>query len=219
MANFNEIISSFDSLRDEDNAKKMSAYMRDKFRFYGVPSQQRKAAYKHILSEEKKNKCIDWSLLDQCWNDDHRELQYFVVDYLSAMQKYLKFEDIERLEKYVRSKQWWDTIDGLDMIIGNIGLKDSRLNDLMLSWSVDEDFWVRRIAIDHQLSRKDKTDAELLEKILVNNLGSDEFFINKSVGWSLRAFSRTDPEWVKEFLNKYKDRMNSLSIREACKYL
>lgn len=28
----------------------------------------------------------------------------------------------------------------------------------MLEWSKDEDFWVRRIAIDHQLCRKEKTN-------------------------------------------------------------
>ena len=55
----------------------------------------------------------------------------------------------------------------------------------MLAWSVDEDFWVRRIAIDHQLLRKERTNTELLEQILVNNLGSDEFFINKAIGWSI----------------------------------
>ncbi|MBS5232217.1 MAG: DNA alkylation repair protein [Roseburia sp.] len=46
----------------------------------------------------------------------------------------------------------------------------------MLEWSTDEDFWVRRIAIDHQLCRKERTNTELLEKILVNNFGSSEFF-------------------------------------------
>ena len=46
----------------------------------------------------------------------------------------------------------------------------------MLEWSKDEDFWVRRIAIDHQLCRKKKTNTKLLEEILVNNFGNNEFF-------------------------------------------
>ena len=48
----------------------------------------------------------------------------------------------------------------------------------MLEWSTDEDFWVRRISIDNQLCRKENTNTELLEKILLNNLGSSEFFID-----------------------------------------
>ena len=73
----------------------------------------------------------------------------------------------------------------------------------MLEWSLDEDFWLRRIAIDHQLGRKEKTNTALLEKILVNNLGSREFFINKAIGWSLRDYSKTDPEWVRDFIRTY----------------
>ncbi len=52
----------------------------------------------------------------------------------------------------------------------------------MLAWSKDNDFWVRRVAIEHQLLRKDKMNIELLEKILENNLNSSEFFINKAIG-------------------------------------
>ena len=89
----------------------------------------------------------------------------------------------------------------------------------MLEWSKDNDIWVRRVAIDHQLGRKEKTNTVLLEKILVNNFGSDELFINKAIGWALRDYSKTNPEWVREFINKYKDKMSNLSIREASKYI
>lgn len=89
----------------------------------------------------------------------------------------------------------------------------------MLEWSTDEDFWVRRIAIDHQFCRKEKTNIELLERILVNNLGSSEFFVNKAIGWSLRDYSRANPDWVRYFLQTYSDKMDKLSVREASKYL
>ena len=110
-------------------------------------------------------------------------------------------------------------IDCFDSVIGEIGLRDSRVDELMLVWSKEKDFWLRRIAIDHQLNRKEKTNKELLEKIIVNNLGSSEFFINKAIGWSLREYSKTNPTWVKEFIDKYKDKLDKLSIREASKYI
>ena len=135
------------------------------------------------------------------------------------MNNFLAYDDIPKIEKYIKTKQWWDTIDFLDRVIGEIGLRDSRVDDLMLEWSCDNDFWVRRIAIDHQLCRKYKTNTILLEKILVNNFDSDEFFINKAIGWALRDYSKTNPEWVREFINKYKDKMSSLSVREASKYI
>ncbi|MDO4780247.1 MAG: DNA alkylation repair protein [Bacteroides sp.] len=214
-----EIKQAFEESSNKDIALNMSKYMKNKFMHYGIQTPLRRSKCKHIISSERKKKGIDYELLDLCWADGHREFQYFALDYLTAKQSQLTYDDIPHLFKYVKTKQWWDTIDFLDRIIGNIGLTDSRVDNLMLQWSVDEDFWVRRIAIDHQLLRKEKTNVNLLEKILINNLGSNEFFINKAIGWSLRDYSKTNPEWVRKFIETHKDKMSSLSIREGGKYL
>lgn len=219
MDKYEELKRKFEESKDKENAISMAKYMRNLFSFYGIPTPKRKAVYKDILKEEKKLEKIDWELLDQCYQDLHREFQYFVCDYLLAMNKYLTFEDIPKLKQYITKKEWWDTIDCFDSVIGEIGLRDNRVEMLMLEWSKDKDHWLRRIAIDHQLNRKEKTNKELLEQIIVNNFGSEEFFINKAIGWSLREYSKTNPTWVKEFLDKYKDKLNKLSIREASKYI
>jgi 3-methyladenine DNA glycosylase AlkD len=135
------------------------------------------------------------------------------------MKKYADFEDIGRIKKYIVTKAWWDTADFLCKVIGDIGLRDTKVQMLMLEWSVDADIWVRRAAILHQLAYKDKTNCELLEKIICNCLGSDEFFVNKAIGWALREYSKTSPEWVSDFISRHKDKMNSLSIKEASKYI
>ena len=202
-----------------DLAKQMEKYLRNKFKFYGLKSPERRKSYRDLIKAEKKNKKIDWKLLDQAWSDSHREAQYFVCDYLISLEKYLTFEDIDQIFNYIKSKQWSDTIDSLIKPIGKIGLRDERVNDLMLIRSKDNDFWVRRVAIEHQLLRKDKMNIELLEKILENNLNSSEFFINKAIGWALRDYSKTNPEWVREFIENHVSDMAPLSIKEGSKYL
>lgn len=219
MDKYQIIKKRFEALADPINAAKMSAYMRNQFTFYGLSTSIRKAVYKELLRVEKKSRQIDWLFLNECWNDPHREFQYLVMDYLFFMQKFLTYEDVERIYFFICNKQWWDTIDGLDRIVGNISFVDSRIDNLMLEWSTSDNLWVRRISINHQLCRKEKTNTELLKEILVNNFGSNEFFINKAIGWSLRDYSKTNPHWVRMFLNKYGNRMSSLSIKEASKYL
>ena len=219
MDKYLEIKKLFEQNEDKENAIAMAKYMRNLFEFYGLATPKRKKLYKDFLKAEKKNKKVDWEFLDKCYLDSHREFQYLVSDYLITMNDYLTYDDIPKIKKYIKTKQWWDTIDFLDRVIGEIGLKDNRVDDLMLEWSCDNDFWVRRIAIGHQLCRKEKTNTELLEKILVNNFGRDEFFINKAIGWALRDYSKTNPLWVREFINKYKDKMSNLSIKEASKYI
>lgn len=219
MSKYEEIKKIFEENRDSKKAKSMSKYMRNQFKFYGLQTPKRRKLYKDLIKEEKKTGKIDWDFLDKCYNDEHREFQYLVCDYLKAMTNFLTYEDIPKIREYVKTKEWWDTIDSLDKVIGEIGLEDKRVNDLMLKWSQDDDFWIRRISIDHQLGRKEKTDCELLEVILINNFGSDEFFINKSIGWALRDYSKTNPDWVKNFIDKNKSQMNKLSIKEASKYI
>lgn len=204
---------------DVERAISMSKYMKGQFTFYGISSPIRKELTKPFIKAEKAAKEVDWDFLDDCYKDEHREFQYFVNDCLGTIGRYLCYEDIPHITQYIKTKQWWDTIDFQDRIIGNIGLKDGRVNDLMLAWSTDDDIWLRRLAIDHQNGRKEKTDTRLLEAILVNNFGTDEFFINKAIGWSLREYAKTDPYWVMAFIGKYRDQMSKLSVKEAEKHL
>lgn len=75
------------------------------------------------------------------------------------------------------------------------------------------------MAIDFQQRFGENTDTALLERLIGNSLGSREFFINKAIGWSLREYSKTDPAWVAAFLEKYGDRLDKLSRREAANHL
>ncbi len=219
MDKYLEIKKIFESREDKENAVAMSKYMRNMFDFYGLPPPKRKEVYNDFIKAEKKTKKIDWEFLDKCYEDNHREFQYFVYDYLLAMKQYVSYEDITKIKNYIITKSWWDTIDFLCKVIGDVELRDSRVKKLMLEWSKNDNIWIKRTAIEHQLNLKDKTDYELLEKIIVNNFGTDEFFINKAIGWALREYSKTDQNWVKNFINKYKNQMSDLSIKEACKYI
>ena len=197
----------------------MKRYMRNKFDFYGYQSVARKAVYHQDLLLEKQQHTIDWQLLKQAWHDSHREMQYFACDYLIALEKYLQFEDLDKIRQFVEEKSWWDTIDSLIKPIGKLVLRDSRVDKVMLEWSRDSNFWLRRVAIEHQLLRKKNMNAKLLNTILENNLGQEEFFINKAIGWALRDYSKTDPTWVQDFIQTHQDEMASLSIKEGSKYL
>lgn len=209
--------------RNEEQAEKMSAYMLNKFKYIGIRTPERRKIFKDFFKEYKKeqekSEKIDWDFINNCWKNEYRELQYSALDYLQAVKDILTDKDIPKLKTLALSKSWWDTIDYLDMIIGGIALKYPKVNDTILKWSTDENIWLRRIAIDHQLLRKEKTNAELLEKIIKNNFGQTEFFINKAIGWALRDYSKTNPKWVSDFIEKNKDKMAKLSIKEGSKYI
>ena len=214
-----DLITDFEENRNELLAESMSKYMQDKFRFLGVRGATRTEIYKKYFPDARKTKTIDWDFVENCWNKEEREFQYVVVYYLKAMQKFLKREDISRLKYLIVTKSWWDTVDLLAKVVGSLVIRIEGYDQIMLEWSKDSNIWLKRVAILYQLSLKDKVDEIILDKILVNNLGDSEFFINKAVGWALRDYSKYNPEWVREFIKKNKDNMANLSIREASKYI
>lgn len=216
---YEELLSVMKENADAEKAEKMSAYMRNQFEFLGIQSVLRKEISKPYLKELKSKKDMDWEFVFSAWDSDYREMQYIAGEYLKSSIKKMKLKDIEKIKELALKKSWWDTIDFLDGIAGALAMNYPELDDLMIEWSTDENFWLRRVAIDHQLKRKEKTNTELLEKILVNNLNQTEFFINKAIGWSLREYSKTNPEWVRSFIDRHRDGLSNLSIKEGSKYL
>ena len=213
-----ELVKELKAVANPDDAVAMKAYMKNKFEFLGVKTPARRKLTKTFLKQQT-NLVIDWNFINEAWNYPYRELQYTALDYLEIRKKLLTPSDLPRLKKLAQTKSWWDTIDFLDRLVGSIIARFPETKATILSWSCDEDIWLRRLAIDHQLLRKEETDTELLEKILANNLGQTEFFINKAIGWALRDYSKTNPDWVKDFIERYRVEMAALSIREGSKYL
>ncbi|WP_107688963.1 DNA alkylation repair protein [Neisseria wadsworthii] len=216
--NYEELLAILTREADPERAVPMKAYMKHRFDYLGISKPRLakicKPLFKNAAAEE-----VDWRFVEQCWANPHRELQYCALEYLKTMQKKLTLQDIPHLKKLITEKSWWDTADVLDRIVGGIALVYPETNAVLLDWSNSGNIWLRRVAIDHQLLRKDKTDTALLEQIICNNLEQKEFFINKAIGWALRDYSKTNPEWVRAFIERYRSRMAKLSIREAEKYV
>ena len=213
-----ELIHVLRENSDQEQAVKMASYMKDNFLFLGIPKPKLKILAKPFLAEHRK-KPLDWNLIFDLWDLDFREAQYVALLYLDAHKKEIKPEDILQIKRLVTTKSWWETIDSLDEYVGLIALQDDSVKNVLQEWSVDENLWLRRVAIDFQQRYKEKTDKEFLAKVITNNLGSSEFFINKSIGWSLREYSKTNPGWVKDFIDQHRENMSSLSIKEASKYI
>jgi 3-methyladenine DNA glycosylase AlkD len=211
-----DIFAVFRDAANTEQAAKMSAYMRDQFAYLGIQTPLRRKLSRDVI---KAHKTVDWEFVFKCWEQPEREFQYLAVDCLDRVKSTLTPADIPNCRRIIIDKSWWDTVDGIDVIVGDIAFRYPEINDILIQWSTDDNIWLRRTAIDHQLTQKEKTNTALLEQIIVNNFGQSEFFINKSIGWSLRDYSKTNPDWVRAFLEKHRGQLSPLSIKEASKYI
>ena len=63
------------------------------------------------------------------------------------------------------------------------------------------------------------TDPTLLYDCLEACLGHDEFFVQKAMGWALRACARVDPAGVGCFVASHEAALSKLTRREALKHI
>ncbi|MGX9899752.1 DNA alkylation repair protein [Arthrobacter sp. SA17] len=123
-------------------------------------------------------------------------------------------------EEIIRTGASWDFVDGVSERIGALLQADRpAMTALLRNWSRDADFWIRRASITAQLKAKAHTDTGLLREVIEANLADREFFIRKAIGWALREYAKTDPEWVRAFVAEHSQDLSPLSRREALKNL
>ena len=109
-------------------------------------------------------------------------------------------------------------MDALVKTIGYLVHKNPDLTSEMAAWSLSDNIWLKRTSMIHQLSMKGQTDTILLAETCENCLHTDEFFINKGMGWILRDYAKTNQTWVENFLKNHESDLSNLTWREATKY-
>lgn len=213
--------ASFEEHRNDEIAEGQKAYMKGHFEFYGIKTPVRREISQPFMTKEHRpSKDEALKIVEECWQQSEREFQQFGLDFILKYTKKFEKKDISLLEWLVTHKSWWDTVDMLATKGAGDYFKkfpEERVKKVK-EWCSQENMWLRRVAILFQLKYKEDTDLDLLTYAIENNLGSNEFFINKAIGWALRDLSRTFPEWVIEFVVTHPE-LNNLSKREAIRLL
>ncbi len=214
-----QVISIFSEYADPQKAEAMEAYMKNQFDFFGIKSPERRSISKHVMQEARSEARFDADFFRALWRDPHREMQYVAQEYIYYTRKWWAGDEYPQLLYALTHKSWWDTVDYLaSTVMGYMYRTDvPKYHPVIKSWAVSKDMWLRRSSIIYQLKYGKDTDTEMLDFVINENLGSDEFFINKAIGWALRQYSKTNPEWVQEYVDSHQ--LTTLSRREATKYI
>ena len=210
----------FEKHADPVQAVPMKKYMRGQFEYLGIKSPQLKELMKEFIGASGLPGIKELeTVLRDLWSLPQREFQYAATGLLGRREKELPPGFISTIEYLIVTNSWCDTVDTLSG--GVVGAHFRRYPDIreryLATWRASDNFWLRRATILFQLNYKHETDFDLLREIILENLGSGEFFINKAIGWSLRQYARVDPEAVKKFVNSTP--LHSLSRREAMKHI
>lgn len=213
--------SAFEPLRDESRAMAMARYMRHRSVFLGIPSGPRRAAQREALAGASKPGARDLAAaLEALWSLPEREYQYAGCDLAARWVRVCGPDLLPAIEKLITTKSWWDTVDALAArSVGPLLAAHESLRPRPDAWIGSDDMWLRRTALIYQLGYRGQTDRDRLGRYCLARANEREFFIRKAIGWALREYSKTDPEWVRAFVAEHEAQLSGLSRREALLWL
>ncbi len=205
-------------------ALEQKAYMRNQFEYYGIKTPKRREITKPFLD----NKFLPIkdeleSLVKMLWQKSQRDYQLFAQELVFQYKKEFDKKDIELFEFMATNKSWWDTIDFIAPKLINTYFKiyPKERDFYIKKWIASNNIWLQRSALLFQLKEKENMDTDLLafiiHSLISSKTGSKEFFINKAIGWVLREYSKTNPNWVINFVEA--NELSNLSRREAFKLM
>lgn len=203
-----------------ENVDAMEAYMKHLFIFQGIKRPKLRELERDLLQASKQ--WDEAELLAQAkfyWDKPAREYQYVAMHLLEKNYKRSGEATLQLLSELVEDHPWWDSVDTLRKIIGLI-LRNQPA--FWPEWSQyylhHASFWSRRVAITLQLQFHEDTNLEYLTTAIENDLTTDEFFVQKAIGWALREVAKFDAAWVKAFVAEH-PAMSKLAVREGTKHL
>ena len=218
-----QIEGALRALADAQQAQPMRAYMQDQFAFLGIHATPRRQALRALPGLKDWTAPALLALAEALWALPEREFQYAAVDLLAKYHRQLDLQSLPSLIALVQRKSWWDSVDALAGVVGDILLQARQQGHdgqhTMDSCLGHSNLWVRRVAMLHQLGWKEQTDESRLLRYALHLAGEPDFFIRKAIGWALRDYARTRPDVVRVFLAQHGQAFSGLTRREAAKHL
>ena len=211
------LIKELEQHANSTNAEWSKAYMLHQFDFWGVKApvwrKLSKDHFKHGLPAFEEMEQI----VQDCWKHPKRELKYVAIELLACYKKQWTKETIAIIEYSITQQSWWETVDHAATSLTGPYFKlfPDQMQKVTQKWNRSKNIWLQRSSLMFQKMYKDETDTVLLSKYILQLKSSNEFFVQKAIGWALREHSKTDPKWVQTFVKKAS--LSTLSEREALK--
>jgi 3-methyladenine DNA glycosylase AlkD len=219
MAFINDLETAFQEKSNLENAATMAKYMRNHFSFFGIKTEIRRQLFKTIWKENLQEVFENARAIAlELFAKPQRELQYCAIEILiKELRGNYKKEDIQLIEKLIITNSWWDSVDTIAKnILGQYLVEyPSEIESVIERFSNSGNMWLNRSAILFQLGYKQKTNFDLLKSECEKHKNSNEFFIQKAIGWALREYAKTNPEAVRNYV--VNNNLKPLSKKEALK--
>ena len=207
---------------DAEKAAGMAAYMKTDMPFYGVQKKGRTEVFRIIKRQfPLPDNSAYRAAIEALWEQPHREEKYLAIGLAKSYDEFLSTDNLDLYRRLIVEGAWWDFVDEVAIhCVGIVYLNErSQTEPTIEAWVDDDVMWLRRTSLIAPIKHKADTDYKMLFDHCLRRAHEKEFFIRKAIGWTLREYAKTQPERVRSFLLKHRDKWSGLTFREAAKHL
>ncbi|NQY07251.1 MAG: DNA alkylation repair protein [Flavobacteriaceae bacterium] len=156
------------------------------------------------------------------FNQAQREFHYCAKELSQKLLvKTFTKEDIKLIEHLIFTQSWRGSVDAVakHLLDNCLLVHPDQILRIVNRYSDDRNICLNRSATLYQLGYKEKNNQGILFRECLKHAHSDEFFIKKAIGWSLREYGKVAPNEVISYDQQNDTTLKPLSKKEALKRL
>lgn len=176
-----------------------------RYKSYGVRAEGKKKIFAthrksiRALSQEEQIE-LATRLIESRYGEQ-QEIGLFILNKFPATYSPDRFKDLDRL---IRCLHGWSKVDAFSgsLLREILFLHPNELMQLIRTWNVDPDLWLRRMSVVVFTRKVAKSGAftDFALEMCDNLLDAPEDLVQKGVGWALKDLMQADRERIKAYV-------------------
>jgi 3-methyladenine DNA glycosylase AlkD len=212
------LLQALRPLGSPERAEQEKRYQKSRWDHWGVPLPSMGVAIKKTLGDLSQEQALD--LCRRLWREPVWDLKIVAGRILARKSIAPDAKVWGFVTERMPELDGWAVADNLASVASRCLIEDPGRLDVVETWIENPHLWTRRAALVFTLPwAKEKRDPERMLGWAVRLAEDPEWFIQKAIGWWLRALSKRDPNRVRMFLTEHGEKLRGVAKREATKYL
>jgi len=210
----NKIGKRLQKLNNKQIAEDIKKYIRYSHDFYSARVPEMRTLAKRL--HEEHNLKDFYKVFNRLWKSSYHGEVSLAIYTLQLYKEEFNLETWNFLKPRLNEIKSWDQVDSIGInIIGEIVLKNPKLEKEIIKFAKSTNIWLKRMAIVSTLPLIRNGDLKLAMQLIETHLYDKEEHIQKAIGWILNEMSRKKPDFIKKFILRHIHDMHPIAFYYA----
>lgn len=189
------------TLKNKELMEDIEKYLKSPHEFYGTKVPELKTMAKHLHEDNSLDEF--YKIFNNLWESGYNDKMSLAINALKLYEDEVDLKTWKFIKSKIKDMKTWDQIDAVAInIVGNVLLKNPKLEKEIISLAKGDNIWTKRLAIISTIPLIRKNNISLSMRFIENYINYSDENIQRAIGILLRELGRQKPEQTKRFILK-----------------